>query len=586
MSDARPAIRFDGVGKMYKIFGSRRDNLLDSLGLGSLTARREGRYREFWALRGIDFELRKGERLGIIGRNGAGKSTLLKLMTGNLAPTEGSIEVRGSVQALLEIGGGLHPEFTGYENIEAALIHLGLSPRQIAGAEQEIADFTELGSFLDQPFKTYSLGMQARLSFAIATVIEPEILIIDEILGAGDAYFFGKSTARMQELIESGASVLLVSHGLDQVIRFCDETIWLDRGRIAMRGPSVEVVKAYEKFIRELEDRRLVAKNRKSRSARYDAFEREGYTDYVTVRVAAGPTPVEVAEVALRLNDAEEERVVVGGPQDADPGQAAHIVLEGDGWSGPEQAADGRFRRAVGAGASADTVFNLWFYYPDGRYEVELVYRAPEAASVAVGRSGRLDATIDLPATEEWSTVRLDLVEPGEEAAWEERAEDERPAARVSRWPGEGSLTIEKVVLADRLGEEQAVFPAGSALRLDVQLRAQRSDTYRVVPVAALYRIDGILITNVVGEPFEAALEAGETTELVLAIDELDLGDGRYVFSLGMYRELSAVGPSVVYDLIDRSYEFEVVGNGPFDNGVFRRFGAWSVRSPARSEAH
>src|SRR5579864_3487501 len=194
MSDA--VVRFSDVGKMYKIFPSRRDNLLEVLGLRRLIGDRGSRYQEFWALRGIDFELRRGERLGIIGRNGAGKSTLLRLVTGNIPPSEGDVGVNGDVQALLEIGGGLHPEFTGRENIRAALGFMGLGPAEIDEATIDIAEFTELGRFLDQPFKTYSVGMQARLSFAIATATTPEILIVDEILGAGDAYFFGRSTER------------------------------------------------------------------------------------------------------------------------------------------------------------------------------------------------------------------------------------------------------------------------------------------------------------------------------------------------------------------------------------------------------
>src|SRR5690348_7572185 len=209
---SEPVVRFDGVGKMYKIFETRRDNLLDALGIDRIARRRNTRFSQFWALRGIDLELHRGERLGVIGRNGAGKSTLLKLVTGNLPPTEGVVQVNGDVQALLEIGGGLHPEFTGRENASGALGLLGLSRRAINAAIEDIAEFTELGRFLDQPFKTYSQGMQARLSLAIATSTQPQILIVDEILGAGDAYFFAKSTARMQRLIEGGASVLLVSH--------------------------------------------------------------------------------------------------------------------------------------------------------------------------------------------------------------------------------------------------------------------------------------------------------------------------------------------------------------------------------------
>src|SRR5262245_45756601 len=254
----RTAIRLSGVGKMYKMFPSPLDSVLDALGIVRLMPWRRGRIREFWALRDVDFELKAGSRLGIIGRNGAGKSTLLKLIAGNVAPTEGEVRVDGTVQALLEMGAGFHPEFTGYENIRAALTYQGLTREQIEEAVGDIAAFTELGDFLAHPFKTYSAGMQARLAFATATVLRPEILIIDEIFGAGDAYFAGKSSERMNALVhDSGASVLLVSHAMDQITRYCDECIWIDRGRIVRRGPAMDVVSAYEGFIHVLEDRRL-----------------------------------------------------------------------------------------------------------------------------------------------------------------------------------------------------------------------------------------------------------------------------------------------------------------------------------------
>ena len=321
------AIRFEQVGKMYKVFGSKLDTALDALNLP--TFGRDGRYREFWALRDIDLELARGARLGIIGRNGAGKTTLLKLVTGNLAPTEGGVTVNGDVQALLEIGGGLHPEFTGRENIRASLSYVGLSRAEIEDSEREIAEFTELGRFLDQPFKTYSQGMQARLSFAIATTTQPEILIVDEILGAGDAYFFTRSTARMSQLIESGAGVLLVSHALDQVARFCERTIWLDRGRIAMDGPTDEVIKAYERFIRELEDRRLKAKNEKAALPQYDAFDRETHTDALVGSISAEGGSVEVARVTLWRDGMLEGEIDVGGSQDADTSGSRRTAARG-----------------------------------------------------------------------------------------------------------------------------------------------------------------------------------------------------------------------------------------------------------------
>jgi lipopolysaccharide transport system ATP-binding protein len=210
----------------------------------------------------IDLEVKQGERLGIIGRNGAGKSTLLKLLTGNLAPTEGQLTVNGSIQALLTAGAGFHPEFSGIENIQSSLTYQGLTSDEINQAIADISEFTELGDFLGQPFKMYSAGMQARLTFATATVLKPDILIVDEILGAGDAYFFGKSIERMKELVLSGATVLIVSHALDQIARFCERAIWVDRGRIVYSGPALETIRAYEEYIHKMEDRRLQAKNR------------------------------------------------------------------------------------------------------------------------------------------------------------------------------------------------------------------------------------------------------------------------------------------------------------------------------------
>src|SRR4029077_3995688 len=169
-------IRLAGVGKMYKIFPSRVDHFVVALGLSRLMPWRRIEPHEFWALRNIDFELKAGKRLGIIGRNGAGKSTLLKLITGNLAPTEGHVTVVGDIQALLEAGAGFHPEFTGYENVHAALTYQGLNRAEIAKATEDIAEFTELGDFLGQPYKTYSTGMMARLVFAVATSVRPKLL--------------------------------------------------------------------------------------------------------------------------------------------------------------------------------------------------------------------------------------------------------------------------------------------------------------------------------------------------------------------------------------------------------------------------
>jgi lipopolysaccharide transport system ATP-binding protein len=243
------AIRLENVSKIYKLHGSQRDQLIDILGLQRFGIKTKTSAKEFVALSGISLDVPRGHRIGIVGRNGAGKTTLLKLLCGNFAPTFGEIEVNGTVQALMNIGLGFHPEFTGRENVEASLQYNGLARDEYRQAMDEVVEFCELGDFLDQPFKTYSLGMQARLMFASATAIRPDILIVDEMLGSGDAYFVAKSKTRVERIVNSGCTMLLVSHSMQQVLELCDEAIWLDQGIVRMRGPAFEVVKAYEAYL-------------------------------------------------------------------------------------------------------------------------------------------------------------------------------------------------------------------------------------------------------------------------------------------------------------------------------------------------
>jgi lipopolysaccharide transport system ATP-binding protein len=564
------AIRFDQVGKMYKIFGSKLDTALDALKLP--TFGRDPRFREFWALRDIDLELRRGARLGIIGRNGAGKTTLLKLVTGNLTPSEGNVTVNGDVQALLETGGGLHPEFTGRENIRASLGYLGLSRTEIDVAEREIAEFTELGRFLDQPFKAYSQGMQARLSFAIATTVEPEILIVDEILGAGDAYFFTRSTARMTDLIESGAGVLLVSHALDQVARFCERTIWLERGRIAMDGPTDEVVKAYERFIRELEDRRLRAKNEKAALPHYDAFDRETFADEVVGSISADDGAVDVARLTLWRDGTVEGEIDVGGAQDIDMSGAGGLLLEDGGWEAPQADTDGYFRTV--SGGAGRFRFNLWFFYPQSRYEVELVYRARGGpGALRLDRPGAPGSIDSLAPSDEWTTHRFELATREQPDAL--GAED-----RLSRWPGVEGLAIRRVQTVAEGEGGQAVFRVHEPFAVVVDAVATESGTFPVIPAALVFRLDGIVATRHVGERELLRLDEGDRLELRLDLGPLLLGDGTYLLSVGLYRDLDIGNTlsSTLYDYFDRSFEFVVTGNPPLHTEAFRHPGTWSTR--------
>lgn len=204
------------------------------------------KYEEFWALKNVSFEVERGEVVGIIGHNGAGKSTLLKVISGILKPTGGELEVHGNVVPMLELGSGFDHDLTGRENIFLNGSILGYSEKYLKEKYDQIVEFSELGKFIDVPIRNYSSGMLMRLAFSIATVVQPEILIVDEILAVGDAAFQEKSKARMLELMSGGTTVLFVSHSLEQIREMCDRVIWLEHGQIKAIGATKEICDAYE----------------------------------------------------------------------------------------------------------------------------------------------------------------------------------------------------------------------------------------------------------------------------------------------------------------------------------------------------
>ena len=205
------------------------------------------KFNEFMALNNVSFDVYKGETLGLIGRNGAGKSTTLKLISGILKPTTGSIIVRGNIVPMLELGAGFDLELTGRENIFLNGAILGYTEEYLRSKYEEIVDFAEIREFIDMPIRNYSSGMMARLAFSIASVVQPEILIVDEILSVGDAAFQEKSLSRMKELMSGGATVLFVSHSLDKIEEMCDRVIWLEKGNVIKIGETSEVCEAYRK---------------------------------------------------------------------------------------------------------------------------------------------------------------------------------------------------------------------------------------------------------------------------------------------------------------------------------------------------
>ncbi len=255
MADVAISVR--GLSKTYKLYRSRPHRLLDFFGLRVGHTTRY--FEEYDALQDVTLDIARGSTVGVIGRNGAGKSTLLKLLSGVSAPTRGEVTLNGQVSALLELGTGFHPDLTGHENIYASGLYLGLDRRLMEVFYDQIVAFAELGTFLHQPVRTYSAGMQMRLAFSVATSIPADIQVIDEVLGVGDAYFFGKCLQRFRRFQEEGRTTILVTHDHQALLRLCTRGLWLDQGRVLADGAPLEVVSAYMRSIQEEQDRHAQA---------------------------------------------------------------------------------------------------------------------------------------------------------------------------------------------------------------------------------------------------------------------------------------------------------------------------------------
>ena len=243
---SKTAIEVDNVSMKFNLSREKVDSLKDYI---FKTIKREIQYNEFWALKNVSFSVEKGDRVGILGLNGAGKSTLLKVISGVFKPTEGHVDKHGKMVPLLELGAGFDPQYTGKENIYLYGAMLGYTKKFIDSKYDEIVEFSELQKFMDVPVKNYSSGMKSRLGFSIATVVEPKILILDEVLSVGDAKFRKKSERKIMSMFDSGVTVLFVSHSLEQVQRLCNKAMILEKGKLIAYGDIDPISEQYSKMI-------------------------------------------------------------------------------------------------------------------------------------------------------------------------------------------------------------------------------------------------------------------------------------------------------------------------------------------------
>jgi ABC-2 type transport system ATP-binding protein len=394
-----PAISLRGIGKKYRISPSRSSRLGEILSFGKAK-----KSHEFWALQDINLDVEPGTTLGVVGRNGAGKSTLLSIISGVLRPTTGEVEVRGRLSAIFGIGTGFNPLFTGRENAMLSGLILGIEHDEMVERFDDIEAFADIGEFMDQPIKTYSSGMRSRLGFAVAINVEPDVLVIDEALSAGDSAFKKKAIQRMYDLKDSGSTVLFVSHSMGMVKRFCTEAVLLHKGRLVTTGSPEEVVDHYEEMLSKSQEMKNARPSELDKQLDYE-IEHEEEDDASTKDDNPGtPNIVGGAEI-LGLELLDEN----GQPADALPSGATLTVrvrLRYD--EAMEDSTLGIALRSEGAGLevfSTDTVlegvplgrrdegeqatvdFKFGMPLGPGTYKVDATLTDPQAEDSCVART-------------------------------------------------------------------------------------------------------------------------------------------------------------------------------------------------------
>jgi lipopolysaccharide transport system ATP-binding protein len=588
MSDL--AISLRGIGKSYRRFTTRFWQGASLLGC-PVPARS---FDVFWALADISFDVRRGERVGLIGRNGAGKTTLLRMVAGQVSPSCGTVRVEGQVQALMELGTGFHPEFSAMQNMRTALALSGLEAGEIGAKIEEIVDFTELDGFLDRPLREYSAGMYARLAFAVATSVKPGVLIVDEILGAGDAYFIGKCTQRVRELAEGGTTVLFVSHDLGSVQMLCERAIWLHHGAMRADGSSLAVAKSYQAHIREEEEKRLRARamslsSRQSRAIGAAGTEQAASLYRLIGAGGAAPIlPCHVREIRFGAGDRTIAAIAVGA---SDTEGEARLLVEPAqlNWGKAQTFAAVRCRVYGDYGGRYCHAPFVMEWPPDITTDrwLELVIAPSPSGPIdidafdAAEQRYRTLARVPIDAAQEWRTIRAALIQktqqptatspgsgtmqepPGAAAAAAENEAEPPHAVTVGRGEryGSGEIVIVDFAFYDAAGIRRHTLVTGEKATAVLVYQAYRP-VVDPVAVIAVYRADSVCAMQLISR--RDAVEFGEVSgngELIVELDPLLLGPGDYVISLALFKDLDlrlAVEPPG-YDVHDRAYLLRVL---------------------------
>ena len=544
-----PVVVTEHLTKIYRLYERPQQRILDVLGLS-----RGGKYTEHHALDDVSISVGRGERLGIIGRNGAGKSTFLKLVSGVTPPTSGTIRVEGNARALLEIGTGFHPEFTGRDNAKAYFAQLGMAGREAAPLIDEIIEFSELEEYIDQPLKTYSTGMRLRLMFAAATVVAPDILVLDEVLGVGDAYFTRKSFERINEMAQrDGATLLLVSHDIYTSARICERLIWLEKGKVVFDGDPKDAVKAYEDSIRLQEETRLRSKSLLALKRDQGPVDRRSPTVHVEVALPDGsPIEAPVWFGAVRLLSGGEE---VGAlPVTADVADNGALDREGTCWGDVAEWGGKPARAMQDFGSPFHRVAGTILLSEAGPFEPRSLTLAldwgadvPVELTVSCRTDQYLVARHTVPlGGHQWEHLELAL---GDDVAGATAVESSPERAAVF---GTGRIRITLAKLLDSSGLETFNFWHGDpfTLQMDYEVRDPELDEYCDIAVSIL-RAGVDTACRVFTRSLAISYQSAQTGTIEVTIERLMLGPGPYTINIQIatngYYDRAAAGAGQLF---------------------------------------
>jgi ABC-type polysaccharide/polyol phosphate transport system ATPase subunit len=566
---AEPVIRARDLRKVYRLYTGQGYKFLDMFGL---LRRNGGAYTEHAALDGVTLDVRRGEKVAFIGRNGAGKSTLLKLVTRVIEPTSGTLDVHGKVHALLQIGTGFHPDFTGRENVYAYLAQLGIMGGEADRRFTDILEFAELEEYIGQPVKTYSTGMAVRLMFSTATAITPELLVLDEVLGVGDAYFAQKSYERMRELCEdAGTTLLLVTHDIYAAARMCDRIVWIDRGRILMDGQGPRVIKAYEDSIRQQEESRL--RVRKQLRLETTAHMVPVILELHSAENRPLASPVYFSRIDVIAGSSRTSFPL--GDDAFDEASPTHLQREGASW-GAAVMHEQRPARALVNDQS-----------PYHKVTGVTLIRASDVV-------GALSAEIEYWSCEPFTLSvrafigdRILIFEPfrGETGRWAEwsgtasvaQSADRHVEINTSGVHGTGAITLLDIKAIDAVGNEAHFFSHDEPFELVLKCRIHRDDLHERPQILVAFHRDGVQdVCRIITRDLVFDAELWRDGEIRLRVPHLRLGSGTYTVTVMVAREgyydeeqtrYFSLNPGV-YACHSRALEIVVTGGGAVASGT------------------